>query len=421
MNKAMNKRDFVRTAGAASLGLFISDRLLAQYDGVSAAALADDEPFWAAIRGKYRLKPDYINLENGYYSMQSEEVLEAFIGRVREVNREASYYLRTRQYDDKAAVKARLAGIAGCAPEELIITRNTTESLDTVIAGFDWKPGDEAVMGEQDYGAMLDMFALQARRYGMVNRVISIPNDPKSDDEIVRLYEQAITPKTRLLMTCHVVNITGQVLPVRKIAEMAHRHGVAVMVDGAHAFAQLDYKIPDLGCDFYGASLHKWLGAPLGAGILYVRRDKIATLWPIFGDAGIPDDDIRKLNHTGTHPVHTDLAINDAIVFHERIGIQRKEARLRYLQSYWTSRARGTPNLVFNTPSDPARTCAIANVGVKGMDPGVLAKTLLEKHRIWTVAINRPGVQGVRITPQLYTTTAELDTLVGALKAIAVA
>ena len=421
MNKAMNKRDFVRTAGAASLGLFISDRLLAQYDGVSAAALADDEPFWAAIRGKYRLKPDYINFENGYYSMQSEEVLEAFIGRVREVNREASYYLRTRQYDDKAAVKARLAGIAGCAPEELIITRNTTESLDTVIAGFDWKPGDEAVMGEQDYGAMLDMFALQARRYGMVNRVISIPNDPKSDDEIVRLYEQAITPKTRLLMTCHVVNITGQVLPVRKIAEMAHRHGVAVMVDGAHAFAQLDYKIPDLGCDFYGASLHKWLGAPLGAGILYVRRDKIATLWPIFGDAGISDDDIRKLNHTGTHPVHTDLAINDAIVFHERIGIQRKEARLRYLQSYWTSRARGTPNLVFNTPSDPARTCAIANVGVKGMDPGVLAKTLLEKHRIWTVAINRPGVQGVRITPQLYTTTAELDTLVGALKAIAVA
>ena len=417
----MNKRDFVRTAGAASLGVLISDRLLAQYAGVPAAALAEDETFWTAVRGQYRLKPDYINLENGYYSMQSEEVLEAFIGRVREVNREASYYLRTRQYDDKAAVKARLAGIAGCAPEELIITRNTTESLDTVIAGFDWKPGDEAVMGEQDYGAMLDMFALQARRYGMVNRVISIPNDPKSDDEIVRLYEQAITPKTRLLMTCHVVNITGQVLPVRRIAEMAHRHGVAVMVDGAHAFAQLYYKIPDLGCDFYGASLHKWLGAPLGAGILYVRRDKIATLWPIYGDAGVPDDDIRKLNHTGTHPVHTDLAINDAIVFHERIGIQRKEARLRYLQSYWTSRARGTPNLVFNTPSDPARTCAIANVGVKGMDPGVLAKTLLEKHRIWTVAINRPGVQGVRITPQLYTTTAELDTLVGALKAIAAA
>jgi selenocysteine lyase/cysteine desulfurase len=417
----MNKRDFVRTAGAATLGLLISDRLLAQYAGVPAATIAEDEAFWLAIRGKYRLTPDYINLENGYYSMQSEEVLEAFIGRVREVNREASYYLRTRQYDDKAAVRARLAAMAGCAPEELIITRNTTESLDTVIAGYDWKAGDEAVMAEQDYGAMLDMFALQARRYGMVNRIIMLPNNPKDDDEIVRVYEQAITPRTRLLMMGHVVNITGQILPVRKVCEMAHRHGVAVMVDGAHAFAQLDYRIPDLQCEFYGASLHKWLGAPLGAGLLYVRRDKIASLWPIYADAGMADDDIRKLNHTGTHPVHTDLAINDAIVFHERIGVQRKEARLRYLQAYWTSRTRGTPKLVFNTPSDPRRTCAIANVGVEGMEPAALAKTLLDRYRIWTVAIDRPGVRGVRITPQLFTTTAELDSLVRALKEIAAA
>ena len=421
MPPPMNKRDFVRTAGAASLGLFLTDRLLAQYAGVPATAVADDEAFWLAIRGTYRLKPDYINLENGYYSMQSEEVLEAFIGRVRDVNREASYYLRTRQYEDKAAVRAKLAAIAGCAPEELIITRNTTESLDTVIAGYDWKPGDEAVMAEQDYGAMVEMFALQARRYGLVNRVISLPNDPQSDDEIVQLYERAITSKTRLLMTGHVVNITGQVLPVRKICDMAHRHGVAVMVDGAHAFAQLDYRIPDLQCEFYAASLHKWLGAPLGAGILYVRRDQVAKLWPIYADSSVPDDDIRKLNHTGTHPVHTDLAINDAIVFHERIGIRRKEARLRYLQTYWTSRLRGTPRLVFNTPSDPKRTCAIANVGVSGMDPAVLARTLLDKYKIWTVAINRPGVQGVRITPQLFTTPAELDTLVRALKEIAAA
>ena len=415
----MNKRDFVRTAGAATLGLLASDRLLAQARAVPAATLARDDDFWTALRGAYRLKPDYINLENGYYSMQAEPVLEAFIGRVREVNREASYYLRTRQVQDKAAVRARLAAIAGCTPEELIITRNTTESLDTVIAGFDWKAGDEAVMAEQDYGAMLDMFALQARRYGMVNRLITIPNDPQSDDEIVQAYEQAITPKTRLLMTCHMINITGHVLPVRKIADMARRHGVAVMVDGAHAFAQLDYRIPDLGAEFYGASLHKWLGAPLGAGLLYVRRDMVAKLWPIYGDAGVPDDDIRKLNHTGTHPVHTDLAINDAIDFHEKIGIQRKEARLRFLQQYWTTRARKIPKLVFNTPAHPQRACAIANVGVTGMPPAVLARTLLEKHKIWTVAISRPGVQGVRITPQLYTTTAELDAFVAALQAIA--
>ncbi|MEP7002384.1 MAG: aminotransferase class V-fold PLP-dependent enzyme, partial [bacterium] len=227
----MNKREFLRTIGGASLGLLLGDRLWAQYAELSPSALAEDEPFWALIREKYRLKPDYINLENGYFSMQSQPVLEAFVGRVREINYEASYYMRTRQYDDKLAARTRLARMAGCSPEELIITRNTTESLDTVIAGIDWKAGDEAVMAEQDYGAMLDMFKLQAKRYGVVNRIVSLPIDPKSDDELVRLYESAITPRTRLLMVCHMVNITGQILPVRAIVDMAHRHGVDVMVD----------------------------------------------------------------------------------------------------------------------------------------------------------------------------------------------
>ena len=415
----MNKRAFLRTMGGASLGMLLGDRLWAQYAELPPRMLAEDEPFWALIREKYRLKPDYINLENGYFSMQSQPVLEAFVGRVREINYEASYYMRTRQFDDKLAARTQLARMAGCSANELIITRNTTESLDTVIAGVDWKPGDEAVMAEQDYGAMLDMFKLQARRRGIVNRIVSLPIDPASDDEIVRLYERAITPRTRLLMVCHMVNITGQILPVRAIADMAHRRGVDVMVDGAHAFAQIDYRIPDLGGDYYGASLHKWLGTPLGAGILYVRADKIANLWPVFADASMADTDIRKLNHTGTHPVHTDLAIESAIAFHDSIGTQRKEARLRYLQTYWTGRVRGTPNIVLNTPADPRRSCAIANVGVRTMAPAVLARTLLEKYKVWTVAIDTANVHGVRITPQVFTTTKELDTFVGALKEIA--
>ena len=384
-----------------------------------ARALAEDEPFWALIREKYRLKPDYINLENGYFSMQSEPVLEAFMGRVREINYEASYYMRTRQYDDKLAVRTRLAAMAGCSPAELIITRNTTESLDTVIAGIDWKPGDEAVMAAQDYGAMLDMFALQAKRYGIVNRIVSLPLDPKSDGELVQLYENAITPKTRLLMVSHMVNITGQILPGRAIVDMAHRKGVEVMVDGAHTFAQIDFRIPDLACDYFGASLHKWLGTPLGAGVLYVRADRIAKLWPIYADASMADTDIRKLNHTGTHPVHTDLTIEAAIAFHEMIGIGRKEARLRYIQNYWTSRVRGTPRVLVNTPTDPNRSCAIANVGISGIPPAALAKTLLDKYRVWTVAIDTANVHGVRVTPQVFTTTAELDTFVRALKEIA--
>ncbi len=415
----MHKRDFIRTLGGASLGLLLGDKLWAQYVELPANALARDEAFWTLIRGKYRLKPDYINLENGYFSMQSQPVLDAFVGKVRDINYEASYYMRTTQYDDKLAVRKRLAAMGGCSHEELIITRNTTESLDTVIAGIDWKAGDEAVMAEQDYGAMLDMFKLQARRYGIVNRIVSLPLDPKSDDEVVQLYASAITPKTRLLMVCQMVNITGQILPVRAIADMAHARGVEVMIDGAHAFAQLDYRIPDLGGDYYGASLHKWLGTPLGAGILYVRAEKIGGLWPVFADSSVPDTDIRKLNHTGTHPVHTDLTIEAAIAFHEMIGIKRKEERLRYLQNYWTGRVRGVPRIVLNTPTDPRRSCAIANVGVAGVAPAALAKTLLDKYKVWTVAIDSANVHGVRITPQVFTTTSELDTFVRALKDIA--
>jgi selenocysteine lyase/cysteine desulfurase len=249
--------------------------------------------------------------------------------------------------------------------------------------------------------------------------MIDIPMDPKSDDEVVQVYANALTPATRLLMIPHMVNITGHVLPVRAICDMAHARNVPVMVDGAHAFAHLEYKIPDLHCDYYGASLHKWLATPLGAGILYVKKDRISSLWPVFADLGMPDDDIRKLNHTGTHPVHTDLTIENSIAFHEMIGSARKEARLRYLQQYWTTKVRGMPKIVMNTPSDPGRTCAIANVGVTGIAPGDLAKVLLEQYKVFTVAIDGAGVHGVRVTPQVYTSTVELDSFVRALKELA--
>jgi selenocysteine lyase/cysteine desulfurase len=417
----MNKREFLRSAGGAGLGLLIGDSLWAEYAPMPAKTLAATEEFWDTIRAKYRLTTDYINLESGYFSMMPQPVLDAFVEKARQINYEHSRYYRTRLVPDKAMMRDKLAQVAGCAPEELIITRNTTESLDTVITGFDWKPGDEAIMAEQDYGAMRDQFKLMARRYGMVPVNVSVPTDPKSDDEIVELYAKAITPKTRLLMVCHIINITGQILPVRRIADMAHARGVDVMVDGAHAFAHLDYRIPDTGADYYGASLHKWLGCPLGTGLLYVKRDKIAKLWPVFAEAGIPDDDIRKLNHTGTHPAHTDLAIESAIAFHTMLGAERKQERLRYLQHHWVKQVRDVPNVMMYTPRDPARSCAIANVGIKGMRAGTLGQTLLEQHRIWTVGIDRPaaGVNGVRVTPHVFTTTSELDRLAAALTSIA--
>jgi len=416
----MDKRTFLKLAGLTGLGSMLSLEGLSQVFSEAASVppeeLAGDEEFWASIRRGYRLKPDYINLENGYYCFQPEQVLEKFIEHVREVNYQGSYYMRTVNVKNKKSVAAKLAEVAACSPEELIITRNTTESMDLIIGGLNWKAGDEAVMAEQDYGAMLNMFKQVSKRYGVINKVVSVPNHPESDEEIVKLYESAITEKTKLLMVCHMINITGQILPVRKICDMAHERGVEVMVDGAHAFAHFDFSIPDLHCDYYGSSLHKWLSAPLGSGILYVKKEKIPNVWPLIASGVGEADNILRLNHIGTHPAHTDLAIADALDFYHVIGAERKEARLRHIQNYWTSQVRDLPHVILNTPADPSRSCAIANVGIKGMEPSELGETLLSRYRIYTVPINGAGVHGCRITPNVYTTTAELDVLVKALR-----
>lgn len=392
------------------------DSWIDEVSHLSLAEVAKDEDFWMRIRGGYRLKPDYINLENGYYCMLPQETLENYIHHLREMNYQASYYMRTVQWDNKHSMQVKLAELAGVSPEELIITRNTTESLDLIISGYPWQEGDEAVMAEQDYGAMLNQFKLVERRYGVVSKRISVPMHPANDDEIVKVYEDAITPKTKLLMVCHMINITGHILPIRKICDMAHSKGVEVMVDGAHAFAHIEFSIKDLDCDYYGASLHKWLSVPLGSGMLYVKKENVTQIWPLLAEWNKKDDDILKLNHTGTHPCHTDLAIGNALEYYHRLGPARKEARLRYLQNYWTDKVRDLDHIILNTPKARHRSCAIANVGVKGIKPRDLARTLLDKYRIWTVAIDTAGVHGCRITPNIFTTTKELDTFVAALK-----
>jgi selenocysteine lyase/cysteine desulfurase len=418
----MDKRTFLKSAAMVGLGGMLSfDGLAEMFRNVSAlpaAELAEDEDFWATIRKGYRLKPDYINFENGYYNFLPEQVLEKFIQHVREVNYQGSYYMRTVQAENKKIMAAKLAEVGGCSPEELILTRNTTESLDMIIGGLDWKPGDEAVMAEQDYGAMLAMFKQVSNRYGTVNKIVSVPNLPQSDDEIVQLYASAITDKTKLLMVCHMINITGQILPVRKICDMAHARGVQVMVDGAHSFAHFKFTIPELDCDYFGSSLHKWLSVPLGAGILYVKKENSGKVWPLLAEGGLKTNNILNLNHIGTHPAHTDLAVADSIDFYNIIGAERKEARLRFLQNYWTSKVRELPNVILNTPADPKRCCGIGNVGIKGMKPSDLGDILFKKYKIYTAPIDGSGVHGCRITPNVYTTTSELDVLVKALTEI---
>ena len=418
MNKRQFIKDIVLTSIATPLGLAGMAKSFEQKDHLPATALAKDEDFWTGIRNQYLLKPDYINLENGYYNFLPQPILNKFIEHIKEVNYQGSYYMRTVQFENKKNIAARLAGIAGCLPEELVITRNTTESLDLVIGGFDWKAGDEAIMAVQDYGAMLDMFDQIHNRYGVVNIKLSVPNHPKNDEEIVNLYSSAVTPKTKVIFVSHMINITGQVLPIRKICDMAHAKGVQVIVDGAHAFAHVKFRIDELDCDYYAAALHKWLSTPLGAGMLYVKKNNVKNLWPLLADGEKDINKINRLNHIGTHPVHTDLTINDCIDYFEMIGAERKEARMYFLQNYWTSKVRNLPKIMLNTPADASRSCGIANVGIEGILPADLAKRLMTEHKVFTVAIDYANVRGCRITPNLYTTTKELDLFVQALKTL---
>jgi selenocysteine lyase/cysteine desulfurase len=418
MQKRQFIKDLVLTGIAMPLGFSGMAKAFANHEAQSPLALAEDNAFWEQIRQQYILKPDYINLENGYYNFLPQPILNKYIEHIKEINYQGSYYMRTVQWENKQKSVIALSEIAGCSPDELIITRNTTESLDTIIGGIHWQAGDEAIMAEQDYGAMLDMFKLVSERHGVVNKIISVPNHPKDDAEIVALYKNAITPKTKVILVSHMINITGQILPIKKISEMAHQYGVQVMVDGAHAFAHIQYSIADLGCDYYAASLHKWLSVPLGAGILFVKKEHVKNIWPLFGDNEKDQNKIKRINHTGTHPVHTDLTIPDSIAYYQMIGPAKKEARLRYLQQYWTSKVKDNSNIILNTPTTPDRSCAISNVGIKNMKPAILAERLMKEHKIFTVAIDYANVQGCRITPNLYTTTKELDVFVAALNTL---
>ncbi len=419
----MKKREFIRTLSLAALATPLSVNALGtwlkDYKNLPVEKLTTTEDFWAKIRQDYKLKPEYINLESGYYNILPTPTLENMIKNAQMVNYEGAYYMRTVQWRNKKRMTKKLAEVVGCSAKNLILTRNTTESLDLIIKGFHWQKDDEAVFAKQDYGAMKNMFKQVSKRFGMVNKIVSVPNHPNSDEEIVKLYADAITPKTKLLMICHMINITGHILPVKKICQMAHKKGVQVMVDGAHCVGHFQFNIKDLECDYYGSSLHKWLAVPLGTGMLYVNDTHIDTVWPIFTQQKRKPGDISRLNHTGTHPVYHDLTIESAINYYNMLGGKRKEARLRYLQEYWTSKVRNHQNIIVNTPKESYRACGIANVGIKGIKPAYLAKRLFAEYNIFTVAIDYANVKGCRITPNVFTLTSELDHFVKALKEMA--
>ena len=417
----MDKRNFIKTLGALSVSSLVSASELTKIKSVSHSLpkTRSDEELWATIRSHYTLKDDYINLESGYYSIIPNPVLEHFIKHVRHVNIEGSYYMRNDLKKNKDRVISELADLVGSTSDQIAITRNTTESLDLVISGFQWEKGDEAIYAKQDYGSMKEMFEQISSRYGVKNKIVSVPNHPKNDEEIVSIYESQITDKTKLIMVCHMINITGQILPIKKICEMAHTYGVEVMVDGAHCVGHFDFSIDEFNCDYYGSSLHKWLATPLGAGLLYVNRNNTHKIWPLLANGNTNKNDIKRLNHIGTHPVHTDLAISNSIEYTNWIGMKKKEKRMRYLQRYWSDKLRSIENVIVNTPEDLNRSCGIGNVGLSNMSPSAMSKVLFEKYKIFTVAIDYANVKGCRISPNIFTTTYELDQFVIAVQEMA--
>ncbi len=377
---------------------------------------ARNEDVWKTIREAFDYPTEFTNLENGYYSPMPKIVLEHYLSDFRRINQETTLFMRRKMEPAKEEIRAKLAAFAGMDMEEVALTRNTTESLDLLITGLPLQRGDEVIVSIYDYGSMVEAFEQQAERYGIVVKRVELPVVPTSEEELIAPFRAAITERTRMMLVTHMINLNGMILPVKQLAALGRAHNIFVIVDAAHSFAHVNYKIPDLECDYFGCSLHKWLCAPLGNGLLTVKKDKIAEIWPLFGDRGQPKDNIRKFEHQGTKPPAAWLGIGHAIDFHNSIGSAQKEARLHYLKTYWTERVRGMKHLELCSPTDAAFSCAIANVGVKGKAPAELAEWLYKEHNIFTVAISTGNIQGVRITPHLYNTTADLDKLVKALE-----
>ena len=405
----MNKRNFLKSTAAVLATPLLSSFDLKQDQYNKPLSTLKGEALWKRVRQDYHLKEDYINLESGYYNIIPTPTLRKVNEHLERVNKEGSYYMRNQLDIDRKEVTDKLAEFVGCNPKDLAITRNTTESLDLVISGFPWEAGDHAIYAEQDYGAMQLMFEQISKRHGVQLDVVSVPNHPKDDDEIIALYESKITSKTKLIMVCHMINITGQILPIKKICDMAHSYGVEVLVDGAHCVGHFDFKITELNCDYYGSSLHKWLAAPLGNGLLYIKDEHRPKIWPLLADYEKDLAQIRRLNHLGTHPAYITLGIEDAIDYLNEMGIKRKEQRLSQIRQYWMKNLQAVDNVQINTPWSNERACGIANVGLKNLKPAEMAKRLFDEFDIFTVAIDYANVQGCRITPNVFTTFDELD------------
>lgn len=406
---------------SATVAAYLEDirAATARISHLTPAEAALDEDFWFSIQNAFTVTRGIINLNNGGVSPSPRIVTEAVVRYTWQQEDATAYTMWQILEPQSETIRTGLADLFGCDREEIAITRNASESLEALLFGMDFKPGDEILTTTQDYPRMLTTLRQREQREGLVLKLVKIPIAPASLDEITTAFERGITKKTRLILISHMVNITGQITPVRRVCDMARSKGIETIVDGAHSFAHFDFKQSDLNCDYFGTSLHKWLFAPKGSGMLYVKRDKIEKLWPLFAAEKKQASDIRKFEEIGTHSAAPRLAIGEAILFQNGIGSRRKEARLRYLSRYWMNRLKDVPKISFNTSFSDDQSCAIGNVQIEGTNPGEVGNYLMSAHKIFTTPIIHDEFRGLRITPNVYTTLKELDRFCDAMETVA--
>jgi selenocysteine lyase/cysteine desulfurase len=423
------RRGFLRKLGALTGGGLLAsvsqharaarlDRALQEVAHLTADELAADEDFWYYIQQSFTVNPGIINLNNGGVSPAPRTVQDA-MKRYYDLSNEAPSYYMWRVLDQgREPLRRNLARLAGCDAEEIAINRNSSEGLETIIFGLQLKAGDEVVAARQDYPNMINAYKQREKRDGIKMVWINLELPSEDEEYLVQQYVKAFTARTKVVHITHIINWNGQILPVKRIAQEAHKRGIEVVVDGAHSFAHFKFSVPDLDADYFASSLHKWLYAPIGSGLLYVKKDKISKIYPLFATSDDPlKPDIRKFEALGTRPFFIEQAIGKAIEFHEMIGSERKEKRLHYLKNYWMEKVKDLPGVKLNTSLHPRWGCAIGNIGITGKKPGELDGFLFNQYKIHSVGIEWENINGVRITPNVYTSTRDLDMLVEGIKA----
>ncbi len=431
MKSTTNRRSFFKKA-AVLAGAFSSNSLFEQlhaadiaaknrqFAGLSPQKMAANEDFWTTIQQGYPSSSSpVLNLNNGGVSPSPQLVVEAVARYSQMSNQAPSYYMWRILDQGREPLRHKLAQLGGCDPEELAINRNATEALNTIIYGLDLQKGDEVIGCKQDYPNMMHAWKQRAEREGIVYKQLSFDFPIEDDDRIVNAYREAITSKTKMIHVTHVINWVGQIMPVKKICQMAHANGLEVIVDGAHSFGLLDFNIPDLEADYFGTSLHKYLSAPIGTGMMWVSKEKISKVWPLLCNGNPKSEDIRKFESLGTRSFPLEQGIGEALNFHNGIGAKRKEERVRYLKNYWAEKVMGIPGVHIHTSLLPAYSCAIAGVSVDGLSPGKLEQQLLGKYKIHTTPVSYENIQCVRVSPHVYTRISDLDRLVAALEELA--